>query len=446
MSEFDFQRYEGLIDAQPTGRFSGRVTRVVGLTIECRGLQVAMGELCSIKARGRSEPLLAEAVGFQDGSTLLMPLDEATGLGPGDTVQPLGRTLSVGCSESMLGRVLDALGNPLDDGPPLTRGIEMEVFAKAPAPLSRQRISQPFATGVSAIDGLMTLGYGQRVGIFAGSGVGKSTLLGSIARSSQGEVNVIALVGERGREVKEFIEASLGPEGLARSVVIVATSDAPPLLRFKASFTAMAIAEYFRDHGRQVLMMMDSVTRLANAAREIGLSLGEPPTIKGYPPSFFSTMPKLVERMGIAKGGSITGLLTVLVDADDMNEPVADTMRGLLDGHFVLSRKIASRGQYPALDVLESLSRLMEVVTEPKHQMAARQLRKHLAVYEDARDLISVGAYRRGSDPEIDAAVAIYPQIMDLLKQEPSECRSWEETLSRLTSLFGETPSPLRAF
>ena len=281
----------------------------------------------------------------------------------------------------------------------------------------------------------MSLGLGQRVGIFAGSGVGKSTLLGSIARSSAADVNVIALIGERGREVNEFVSSVLGAEGLARSVIVVATSDAPPILRLKGAFTAMTIAEYFQDRGGDVLLMMDSITRLANATREIGLAAGEPPTIKGYPPSFFSTMPRIVERMGRLERGSITGLLTVLVDADDMNEPVADTMRGLLDGHIVLSRKIAARGQYPAIDVLESVSRVMSAVSTDEDAAAARRFRELLATYEDARDLIAVGAYREGNDPAIDEAVSKYPRIMDLLKQEPSERRSWEKTREALSGI-----------
>ncbi|MCA9322800.1 MAG: FliI/YscN family ATPase, partial [Planctomycetes bacterium] len=299
-------------------------------------------------------------------------------------------------------------------------------------PLERVPIDTALETGVSVLDGLITLGRGQRLGIFAGSGVGKSTLLGSIARSSQADVNVIALVGERGREVQEFIEKCLGPEGMARSVLVVATSDASPLLRYKAAFTATAIAEWFRDQGKEVLFMADSVTRLAGAVREIGLAAGEPPTVKGYPPSFFSTMPRLVERLGRTQRGSITGILTVLVDADDMNEPVADTMRGLLDGHCVLSRRIAARGQFPAVDVLNSTSRVMDAVVSDEHMASARMMRELMAVHEEARDLVSVGAYRKGTDPEIDRAIAAQPAMLALLKQGNRERRSMTDTIAAL--------------
>jgi flagellum-specific ATP synthase len=429
----DFERYRDAVEGSPRGRAAGRITRVVGLTVECRGIQVPLGELCAIQATGGGA-MTAEVVGFRDGATLLMPLDDAVGLQPGSTVVPLGKRLTVNCGEFLLGQVVDALGRPFGDSAPLPAGIEQEVFRKAPTPLERVQIDTPMATGVSTLDSMLTLGMGQRIGIFAGSGVGKSTLLSTIAREATADVNVIALIGERGREVTEFITHALGTKGLARSVVVVATSDAPPLLRFKGAFTAMAIAEYFRDRGANVMVMMDSITRLANASREIGLSLGEPPTVKGYPPSFFSTMPRLVERMGRTRAGSITGLLTVLVDADDMNEPVADTMRGLLDGHVILSRRIASRGQYPAIDVLQSVSRVMDAVVQKEHVAAARAVRESMAVYEDARDLISVGAYRTGSDPKIDLALGAQPAIEKLIKQPSGVGRSFDETKKLLAA------------
>ena len=428
----EIQRYEDGLKSLPLGRYVGKVTRVVGLTIECRGLVVGMGELCRVQNRTDGATILAETIGFREGTTILMPIEEAVDLSPGSAVHPLRKKLSISCSNAMLGRVVDALGNPLDGGPPLPRGVQTPVFRQAPNPLERKNIDTPLISGISAIDGVLTMGKGQRLGIFAGSGVGKSTLLGTIARDSSADVNVIALIGERGREVKEFIDKVLGPEGMARSVIVVATSDAPPILRKKGAFTATAIAEFFRDQGKDVMLMMDSITRLANATREIGLAAGEPPTVKGYPPSFFSTMPKIVERMGRLHHGSITGLLTVLVDADDMNEPVADTMRGLLDGHIVLSRKIASRGQYPAIDVLESVSRVMDAVVPEDHVSIARKFREILSTYEEARDLITVGAYREGSDPRVDMAIAKYPKIMDLLKQGGSESRPIEETRRQL--------------
>lgn len=435
MPDLELERYQSNLKSIPMGRYMGKVTRIVGLTIECKGLHVGLGELCRLESRGSQKSMLAETIGFRDGTTILMPVEDTIDLAPGSIVHPLRKKLSISCSNAMLGRVVDALGNPLDGGPPLPRGVLSPVFRAAPNPLDRKNIDAPLISGISAIDGVLSMGNGQRLGIFAGSGVGKSTLMGTIARESSADINVIALIGERGREVKEFIEKVLGPEGLARSVVVVATSDSPPILRMKGAFTATTIAEFFRDQGKDVMLMMDSITRLANATREIGLAAGEPPTVKGYPPSFFSTMPKIVERMGRLNHGSITGLLTVLVDADDMNEPVADTMRGLLDGHIVLSRKIASRGQYPAIDVLESVSRVMDAVVPESQVVAARAFREILATYEESRDLISVGAYREGSDPRVDTAIAKYPKIMELLKQTGGECRSIEETRLRLQEI-----------
>ncbi len=435
MTALDLDRYASLVDATPEGRWVGHVTRIVGLTLECRGIHAALGELCSIVDPRKGGEILSEVVGFREESTILMPIEDVAMLSPGASVQPLGRRLSVSCGDFMLGRVLDALGRPIDGGPPLPRGELLDIFRPAPGPLDRVPIDEPLETGMSVLDGLLTFGKGQRMGIFAGSGVGKSTLLGGIARSSSADVNVIALIGERGREVQEFIQKSLGPEGLRRSVIVVATSDCTPLLRFKGAFTAVTIAEWFRDRGADVMFMADSITRLANSVREIGLACGEPPTVKGYPPSFFGTMPKLVERLGRTGAGSITGILTVLVDADDMNEPVADTMRGLLDGHCVLSRRLAARGQFPAVDVLESASRVMDSVCGHEQMAAARRCKELLAVYEEARDLISVGAYREGSDPEIDRAIRAHGAMMSLLKQDHLERRSLEETNSLMMAV-----------
>jgi FliI/YscN family ATPase len=428
----DASRYVAEARRVPIGRQVGRVTRMIGLSIECRGIAVPLGELLSIERAGGD--LLAEMVGFKDGAAQLMPLGEADGLVPGARVTPLTCRLTVGCGDAALGRVLDGLGRPIDGKGPIANAIPTPLGQQAPSPLERRAIDTPLPTGISVIDGFLTIGRGQRVGIFSGSGVGKSTLLGDIARETLADVNVIALVGERGREVGAFLEEVLGPEGLAKSVVVVATSDAPALLRIKAASTAVTIAEFFRDRGRDVMLMFDSVTRYAAAMREVGLALGEPPTVKGYPPSFFSTVPKIVERLGRGPTGSITGLLTVLVDADDMNDPVADTMRGLLDGHVVLSRAIA-RSRYPAVDIGASVSRLMPRIVSPEHQDAAAKVRRMLATYEDARDLIAIGAYRPGADPKVDKAVRSISEAEALIAQRSREGREWSDTVRRLGEL-----------
>jgi flagellum-specific ATP synthase len=406
----------------------GCVSSVTGNAIRCVGIDAAVGDLCEIEAQGEAVP--AEVVGFGEDDVVLMPMFEPRGVGPGNAVRTTGKPLCVRAGDSALGRVLDGLGRPLDGGPAVM-GREMPVMRDAPLPLDRPQIVQPIVTGVSAIDGFMTVGLGQRIGIFAGSGVGKSTLLGMIARGSSAHVNVIALIGERGREVKDFVEDVLGPEGMAKSLLIVATSDTSPLLRYKATFSAIAFAEYFRDQGKQVLFMMDSVTRFAAAAREIGLAAGEPPTLRGYPPSLFGVLPKVVERLGTTTRGGITGMFTVLVEGDDMNEPVSDTMRGLLDGHFVLDRKIAHRGQFPSINVLLSISRLMSRIADPQLQEGARELRKLLAHYEDNRDLIQVGAYQQGADPLLDRAVRAMPALEKLLYQGTTQ-RSPDETMQQI--------------
>lgn len=412
----------------------GKVTRVTGLTIEARGLKAAIGELCHIYNNG-SAPIVAEVMGFREEVTLLMPLGELEGIGPGCRVVAAGNGHAIPVGRGLTGRVLDGLGRPLDRLA-LVGGDTWPVNNRPPHPLERRRIKEVLATGIRAIDALLTCGCGQRVGIFAGSGVGKSTLLGMIARHSTADINVIALVGERGREVRDFIEGDLGSEGLARSVVIAATSDQPALVRIKGAFTATAIAEYFRDQGLNVLLMMDSLTRFAIAQREVGLAIGEPPTTRGYTPSVFATLPRLVERAGNAARGSITGLYTVLVEGDDMNEPVADTVRGLLDGHIVLARKLASRNHYPAIDVLQSVSRLMPEITSREQQQRAAQVRDLMAAYQEAADLIEIGAYQAGSNPRVDTALKHYDAIQAFLRQGQDEYYDFAATLAGLATVL----------
>lgn len=393
----------------------GLVRKIVGLTVESTGPAVGIGEYCQIMTDGQTA-VPAEVVGFNGPATILMPLAELEGISPGNRVIAQNRKLAVGVGPALLGRILDGLGRPLDRQP-LVAQTTYPLVSAPPQALERPRIHEPLSVGVRAIDGLLTVGKGQRMGIFAGSGVGKSTLLGMMARYTAADVNVIALIGERGRELKEFIDKDLGPEGLARSVIVVATSDQPALMRIKAAFTATAIAEYFRDQGNEVLLLMDSVTRFAMAQREIGLSIGEPPATRGYPPSVFALLPRLLERSGMAATGSITGIYTVLVDGDDHNEPIADTLRGILDGHIVLTRELAINNHYPAIDVLQSISRVMNDVVSPEHLTLARELRKHLAVYHNAKDLIDLGAYVNGSSSSIDAAIARIDKITSFLRQ-----------------------------
>lgn len=413
---------------------AGVVRGKVGLAIEVVGLRAAIGDLCEVRASSGGT-VMAEVVGFRDDVTTLMTLGDQEGIAPADAVVNLRKPLTVRVGSSMLGRVVDALGRPIDGGPPLT-GEERRVQADAPPAMSRSSITEPFATGVPAIDGMLTCGRGQRLGLFAGSGVGKSSLIGMIARGTNADINVIALIGERGREVRDFIDNVLGPEGLARSVVVVSTSDSPPMQRFKGPYTAVTIAEAFREQGANVLFMMDSVTRFAGAAREIGLAIGEPPTLRGYPPSLFAHMPRLVERLGNDGAGTITGLLTVLVDGDDLNEPVSDALRGYLDGHVVLDRKIAARGKFPAIDVLSSVSRLMPSIVGADHARSALTLREWLASYEESRDLIQVGAYRAGADPVLDVAIQKVPEIEKLLYCG-SELSSFDTTVARMRDLCG---------
>jgi len=415
-------------------RHEGKVAQVIGLVVESFGPPASLGELAQIDCGGgRMVP--AEVVGFREDRLLLMPLGNMEGIKPGSPVVATGRQLYVNVGPELLGRVVDGLGNPIDGKGPIINATRAPLEAPPPNPLTRQRITSPLPMGVRAMDGLLTCGQGQRLGIFAGSGVGKSTLLGMIAREAKADLNVIALIGERGREVREFLERDLGEEGLARSVVVVATSDQPALQRLKGAFVATAIAEHFRDQGANVILMMDSVTRFAMAQREVGLAIGEPPATKGYTPSVFALLPKLLERAGTAEQGAITALYTVLVEGDDTNEPIADTVRGILDGHIILSRDLAAQNHYPAIDVLGSVSRVMTEIVPPEHLKAAGGLREMLAVFREARDLINIGAYQPGSNPQIDRAIALVPKINAFLKQAVNEPVSYEEAIASLQAL-----------
>ncbi len=430
------RKFADAADVCESIKMSGKIVQVIGLVIESAGPNVSMGELCYVKSRfPQVEPIPAEVVGFRDGKVLLMPIGEMRGIGPGCEVVSAQKTLQVQVGPELLGRVLDGLGEPIDGKGPLLCKREYPLHADPPSPLERPRIHDSLYVGVRAIDGLITLGDGQRIGIMAGSGVGKSTLLSMIARNTEADISVIALVGERGREVKEFIERDLGEEGLKRSVVVVATSDKPALVRIKGAMTATAIAEYFRDRGKRVVLMMDSVTRFAMAQREVGLTIGEPPATRGYTPSVFALLPRLLERAGTSAKGSITGIYTVLVDGDDMNEPIADAVRSILDGHIVLSRAIAAQNHFPAIDVLASVSRVMNEVVDDAHLKAAQGLRAMMAVYKEAEDLIHIGAYVKGSSQKIDTAVAKIDAINDFLCQGIFEKSSYEETERTLEAI-----------
>jgi flagellum-specific ATP synthase len=437
MKTTSFRRAERVLQGADLSRRVGRVSDLIGLIIEATGVQVEIGEVCMV-GEGRDRPQVAtEVVGFRGGRTLLMPLGELHGIGPGTSVHPTGRPFRVAVGEPLLGRVIDGLGKPLDGfGPP--EGISWRDTTGAPPdPMTRPRISDRVSLGVRALDTLVPCGRGQRLGIFAGSGVGKSSLMGMIARSTSAQVNVISLVGERGREVREFIERDLG-DALSRSVVVVATSDQPALVRIRAAFTATAIAEHFRDAGRDVMLMMDSVTRFAMAQREVGLAIGEPPATRGYTPSVFALLPRLLERAGTSDRGSITGLYTVLVDGDDMNEPIADAVRSILDGHVVLTRSLAHSGHYPAIDVLQSVSRLIGEIVTPEVREAGERLRSALAAYREKEDLISIGAYQPGTDPILDAAIGLRPAIDAFLKQRVDEPCAVDEADRQLLGLAHE--------
>jgi flagellum-specific ATP synthase len=427
------ERYRNPVAALRTNRLYGKVVQVVGLTVEVVGVDSQIGEVCEIQTN--TGMLFAEVVGFRNERTLLMPLGDMTGIQPGSPVHPTRSVFRTPVGKSLLGRVLDGLGRPLDNKGPLGTMETKPIYAHAPHPLTRQPITTPLVTGIRAIDGLTTIGKGQRIGIFSGSGVGKSTLLGSLARNARADVSVIGLVGERGREVAEFIERDLGYEGLKRSVVVVATSDQPALVRLKAAWVSTTVAEYFREEGYDVIYMMDSVTRFAMAQREVGLAVGEPPASKGYTPSVFSLLPQLLERAGTGPRGSITGMYTVLVEGDDFNEPISDAVRSILDGHISLSRDIAARNHYPAIDVLHSLSRVMPAVTKTEHRQWAGQTRKLMATYEKARDLVNIGAYVSGSDPEIDASLEELPKINAFLQQTPVESTAFDDMLTMLAEI-----------
>ncbi|MDF2535889.1 MAG: flagellum-specific synthase [Bacillales bacterium] len=431
------KNYVKLIQNIDPVRVNGKITQIIGLTIESQGPDVHIGELCSIYPNNSQTPIQAEVVGVKENKVLLMPLGELRSIGPGCDVVASGKPMMVKVGFQLLGRILDGLGQPLD-GKPLPLGlVEVPTHSSPPNPLSRPRIKSPLGVGVRSIDGLLTMGKGQRIGIFAGSGVGKSTLLGMISRNTTADVNVIALIGERGREVLDFIEQNLGEEGLKKSVVIVSTSDQPALSRIKGALTATSIAEYFRDQGKDVLLVMDSVTRFAMAQREIGLAIGEPPTTRGYTPSVFAMLPQLLERAGTGSKGTISAIYTVLVDGDDMNEPIADAVRGILDGHIVLNRNIAGKGIFPAIDILNSVSRVMTDITLDTQQQAARVFKQMMAHYNEAEDLINIGAYKKGSNREIDSAIRFKPIMDNFLQQEIFENSQLEDAQAFLISQFG---------
>ncbi len=433
LSFVDFEPLIQAVRQAPVGSRKGAVTHVSGLTVESSGPSVGLGQLCRIHLQSGAV-VEAEVVAFRKGNLVLLPLDSIEGIRPGDMVSATDKPRMVCVGPDLMGRVLNGLGEPIDGKGPLM-GQLRPIHNTSPAPLRREMITTPLSMGIRAIDGILTCGKGQRIGVFAGSGVGKSVLLGEIANSSAAHVNVVALVGERGREVREYLEKDLGPEGLSRSVIIVATSDSAAIQRVKAGFVAATIAEYFREQGKDVLFMMDSLTRFAQAQREIGLAAGEPPATKGYCPSVFALLPKLIERLGCDEHGSITGILTVLAEGDDMNDPVADSARSLLDGHIVLSRKLADRGHYPAIDILQSVSRLMTTVAAPEHRQAAQKLREMYATYIDAEDLISIGAFAPGSNRRIDGAVALIDKIQQFLVQPIRQRSPFDQTVERLRAI-----------
>lgn len=430
-------KYFQSVESTDTLLWRGEVTEMVGLLIESRGPAVAVGNFCEVISSG-GRVVRTQVVGFRNGRVLSIPLEETDGLQLGDMVVARAEDSRVGVGPGLLGRVLDGFGDPLDQGPPLKPEAYYDLFAKPPNPLEREPIRKPLETGIRVIDSLLTCGQGQRIGLFGGSGVGKSTLLGAMSRQNSADVTVIALIGERNREVRAFIENELGPEGRKRSVVVAATSDRPAPLRIRACFVALAIAEYFRDSGANVLLVMDSVTRLAMAQREIGLAAGEPPSQKGYTPSVFNLLPRIFERAGNFPGGSITGFFTVLVEGDDFNEPVCDAVRGILDGHVVLSRELGASGHYPAVDVLQSVSRVMPHVVAPEHVKAAQKLRESLACYERSADLIQLGAYAAGTNPKLDTAVRGREKLLSFLRQDAAETSPMQLTVSGLQSLAAE--------
>ena len=437
MYEIDYERYWALLDKNYDSQY-GKVVKVVGLTIESIGPDANLNDLCLITSADKKSTIMAEVIGFREDKLLLMPFDNITGIGVGSTVECTKEPLRVGIGPELLGKTLDGMGNPIED-------CEIKVHkyysveAGAPDPLKRKMIDEVLSLGVKAVDGMLTVGKGQRIGIFAGSGVGKSTLLGMFARNTKADINVIALIGERGREVREFIERDLGPEGMKRSILVVATSDKPALIRKTAAKTATAIAEYFRDQGKDVLLMMDSLTRFSMAQREIGLASGEPPVSRGYPPSVYAELPKLLERAGNSDVGSITGLYTVLVDGDDFNEPITDTARGILDGHIMLSRKLGHKNHYPAIDVLQSISRVMNSIVTTEHKKMAGELKNILATYQESEDLINIGAYKSGSNQKIDYAIEKIDEVNSFLRQQTDEKFAFDEVIRALEDIFQDS-------
>jgi flagellum-specific ATP synthase len=437
MCAIDLAKYHEQLRKMDVLKTSGKVTQIVGLVLEASGLKSSIGETCRIVSRNEETSIDAEIVGFKEGKALLMPLGELRGIGPGAKVVATGEEFKVPVGECLLGRVIDGLGRPIDGKGPVKTKVFYPVYNNPPDPISRKKVEHPVATGIRSIDGALTVGKGQRMGIFSGSGVGKSTTLGMIARNTSADINVIALIGERGREVRDFIEKDLKKEGLKRSVVVAATSDQPALIRRMGAFVATSIAEYFRDKGRDVMLMMDSVTRFAMAQREIGLAIGEPPTTKGYTPSVFGLLPKLLERAGTTQHeGTITGLYTVLVEADDLNEPISDSVRAILDGHIVLSRALAAQGQYPPVDLLDSVSRCMIDITTREHKNAANRMKEILSTYKNAEDLINIGAYVKGSNTAIDYAVEKISGVKKFFNQGIDDRADYNETVETLEKMF----------
>lgn len=434
----DLKAFRDEIARSETFRCMGKIEKIIGMTIEASGPSCNIGDVCRIFSKDMTSYIKAEVVGFNKSNILLMPYTDIEGIGPGSIVDNTGGKLNVRTGEGLVGRIVDATGEPLDGGGEIDYTDEVSITGIPVNPFTRPPIKEKIELGVKAIDGMLTMGKGQRMGIFAGSGVGKSTLMGMIARKVKADVNVIALVGERGREVREFIERDLGPEGMARSVLVVATSDQPAMMRSKCPLTATAIAEYFMKQGKDVLLMMDSLTRYAMALREVGLSTGEPPIARGYTPSIYSNMPKLLERAGNFPEGSITGIYTVLVEGDDTNEPIADTVRGIIDGHIILSRKIAAQNHYPAIDILESVSRLMSEIASPDHKAAAGKLRNLLSLYNANSDLISIGAYKHGTNPALDEAISKIDRINEFLMQAVGESFTMEQTVKLLMEAVGD--------
>lgn len=434
-AKINIEKYISAVNEKRFMKYTGRITKVTGLTIESNGPMASIGELCYIYPYKSDIPIMSEVVGFKEGKILLMPLGEMEGIASGSIVVGSGKTLRINVGNDLIGRVVDGLGRPMDDLGPIKTNKFYPLFNTPPSPLERKLIEEPLPLGVKAIDGLLTCGKGQRIGIFAGSGVGKSTLMGMVSRNSTADVNVIGLIGERGREVREFIENDLTDEGLKKSVVVVVTSDQPALIRVKGALATTAIAEYFRDRGLNVMLLMDSLTRFAMAQREIGLAIGEPPVTRGFTPSVFATMPRLLERTGTSDKGTITGLYTVLVDGDDLNEPVTDAVRGILDGHIVLSRKLANSNHYPAIDVLASISRVMPNIADENHLQAANRIKDLMAVYQEAEDLINIGAYKKGSNKKIDTAIDLIEEINNFLKQDVKFSPSFDEILNYMNAI-----------